>query len=347
MATLGFMGALLHTLNHSLFKSVLFYGAGNVYQSSHTVNIERLGGLIRQMPHTALLFLISALAICGLPPLNGFISEFLIYGGIYDWLFSAGLVSLIVITFSVLGLVMIGGLAIFCFTKAFSIVFLGINRSKPEIHYKEMSFWQLFPMYMAVILMIFIGLFPSAFLNLLKLPVGLFTRNIKFDNSLPQMGTIDSLQTFVWVSAGFILTILAVWGIRKLVNRSKKITTAPTWGCGYLAPTSKIQYTANSFVRTYTKLAKPILYIKKDENEISGVFPTGKHYKTHPHDSIERILIDIPLKKLATTRKWFVFLQNGYLQRYILYGIIFIASVIVIPILIDNILTFLQFLNHL
>ncbi|HAH24622.1 MAG TPA: hypothetical protein DCL77_12870, partial [Prolixibacteraceae bacterium] len=80
MATLGFMGALLHTLNHSLFKSLLFYSAGNVYQSAHTVSIERLGGIIKQMPHTALLFLIAALAICGLPPLNGFISEFLIYG---------------------------------------------------------------------------------------------------------------------------------------------------------------------------------------------------------------------------------------------------------------------------
>lgn len=347
MATLGFMGALLHTLNHSLFKSLLFYSAGNVYQSAHTMSIERLGGLIKQMPHTALLFLIGALAICGLPPLNGFISEFLIYGGIYDWILSAGLVSLIIITFSILGLVLIGGLAIFCFTKAFSIVFLGSNRSKPEIHATEMSFWQLVPIYMAAALMIFIGLFPTVFLNLLKQPVGLFTRNIAFNPNLPQIGTIDSLQTINWVSAGFILFVLAVWGIRKLVNRSKIITTAPTWGGGYCVPSPKIQYTANSFVRSYTKLAKPMLFIEKEENEITGIFPSEKHYETHPYDNIERILIDIPLKKVAALREWFVFLQNGHLQRYILYGIVFIASVIVIPVLIDSILTFLQFLNHL
>lgn len=323
MSTLGFMGSLLHILNHSLFKSLLFYSAGNVYQSTHTMNVERLGGLIKQMPHTAFLFLIGALAICGLPPLNGFISEFLIYGGIYDWLFSADLISLIIITFSILGLVAIGGLAIFCFTKAFSIVFLGTNRSnpdsksssKPEIHISEMSFWQLFPMYMAAALMIFISLFPSVFLNLLIKPVALFTNDIVFNPNLPQMGTLDSLDTINWVSAGFILLILAVWGMRKLVNRSKVIAIAPTWGCGYCQPSSKIQYTANSFVRTYTKLAKPMLFIEKDEAEITGIFPSKKHYKTHPYDNIERILIDIPLKKVSAIREWFVFLQNGRLCR--------------------------------
>ena len=347
MATLGFMGALLHTLNHSLFKSLLFYSAGNVYQSAHTMSIERLGGIIKQMPHTALLFLIAALAICGLPPLNGFISEFLIYGGIYDWILSAGLVSLIIITFSILGLVLIGGLAIFCFTKAFSIVFLGTNRSKPEIQPTERSFCRLFPMYMAAAFMLFIGLFPSVFLNLLKQPVELFTRNIAFNHNLPQVGTMDSLQTINWVSAGFILFTLAVWGLRKLVNRSKTITIEPTWGCGYPVPSSKIQYTANSFVRTYTKLAKPMLYIEKEESRITGVFPSEKIYETHPYDNIERVLIDYPIKKVGALREWFVFLQNGQLQRYILYGIVFIASVIVIPILIDSIMTFVQFLNHL
>jgi hypothetical protein len=100
-------------------------------------------------------------------------------------------------------------------------------------------------------------------------------------------------------------------------------------------------------VRTYTKLAKPMLFIEKDETEITGIFPSKRHYETHPYDNIERILIDFPLKKIASIREWFVFLQNGHLQRYILYGIVFIASVIVIPVLIDSFLTVLQFLNHL
>ena len=98
LIVLGFAGALLHTLNHSLFKSLLFYGAGNVYQSAHTMDIEKLGGLGKRMPHTALLFLIAALAICGLPPFNGFVSEFLIYNGMFAGLHDSdkGLLSYIV-----------------------------------------------------------------------------------------------------------------------------------------------------------------------------------------------------------------------------------------------------------
>ena len=160
MAILGFSGALLHTLNHSLFKSLLFYSAGNVYQAAHTLNVERLGGLIKKMPQTAVLFLIAAIAICGLPPLNGFISEFLIYGGLYNWLYSANLISLIAMVFSVGVLVLIGGLALLCFTKAFSIVFLGNSRDVHHDEICETGFWQLFPMYLIVSLMIFIGLFP-------------------------------------------------------------------------------------------------------------------------------------------------------------------------------------------
>ena len=89
LTTLGFAGALLHTLNHSLFKSLLFFGAGNVYQLLHTMNMEKLGGIIKKMPHTAVLFLIAALAICGLPPFNGFVSEFLIYSGLFQGIMTA------------------------------------------------------------------------------------------------------------------------------------------------------------------------------------------------------------------------------------------------------------------
>jgi formate hydrogenlyase subunit 3/multisubunit Na+/H+ antiporter MnhD subunit len=156
MAILGFSGALLHTLNHSLFKSLLFYSAGNVLQSAHTVSIERLGGLIKKMPATSLLFLVGAIAICGLPPLNGFISEFVIYGGLYNWLYSAGVISQIAIIFALTGLVIIGGLAIMCFTKAFGIVFLGTNRSG-QTELEETGSMGLYPMYAIALFMISIS----------------------------------------------------------------------------------------------------------------------------------------------------------------------------------------------
>jgi hydrogenase-4 component B len=347
MAILGFSGAMLHTLNHSLFKSLLFYSAGNVFQATHTVNIERLGGIIKKMPQTSVLFLIAALAICGLPPLNGFISEFMIFGGLYNWLFSASLISLITIVFSLMGLVLIGGLALLCFTKAFSIVFLGNQRSIPHDEIHETGFWQLFPMYLTVSLMIIIGLFPSIFIDVLQRPVNLFTQHIVFDLNLIKVGAIESLKTINWLLLGFIVFVISVIKLRKYITRKKTVETGTTWGCGYSTADSKLQYTANSFVRSYSKLAKPLLDIEKKEVGISEVFPSGKHYETDPYDKIERIFIDKPLKLINKITDKFLFLQNGQLQIYILYGIIFITAVICLPLIIDKILTILHFLNNL
>jgi hydrogenase-4 component B len=347
MAILGFTGAMLHTLNHSLFKSLLFYSAGNVLQATHTVSIEKLGGLIKKMPRTSILFLTAAVAICGLPPLNGFISEFLIFGGLYNWLYSASLISLIAIVFSLVGLVLIGGLAILCFTKAFSIVFLGNQRTVPPEEITETGFWQLMPMYLTVAFMVIIGLFPLFFINALQRPVNLFTHDVIFNLNLIRVGTIDSLKIINWLFAGFILIVLAVLGIRKYLSRNKVIESGPTWGCGYPTTDSKLQYTASSFVRSHAKLAKPLLEIEKKEVEIAEVFPHARHYETDSYDKIERILIDKPLKQLNSFTDLFLFLQNGQLQRYILYGIIFITAVLVLPMIIDKILTILHFLNNL
>ena len=347
MAILGFTGALLHTLNHSLFKSLLFYSAGNVLQAAHTMNIERLGGLFKKMPQTALLFLVGAVAICGLPPLNGFVSEFLLFGGIYNWLYSASLISLITIVFTLVGLVLIGGLALLCFTKAFSIVFLGNYRDLNPVEIHERGFWQILPMYFTAALMISIGMFPSFFINALQRPVNLYTHNIVFNLNLIKVGAIDSLKVINWLFYGFILLVLILSALRKYVNRKKVIEMGPTWGCGSSATSAKIQYTANSFVRSYAKLAKPLLDIEKKEVEILEVFPSRKHYETDPYDKIERIFIDKPLKLINSITDFFMFLQNGYLQRYILYGIIFITAVICVPLIIDKILTIIHFLNNL
>jgi len=347
MAILGFSGALLHTLNHSLFKSLLFYSAGNVYQSARTVNIEHLGGIIKKMPKTAILFLIAAIAICGLPPLNGFISEFLILGSLYNWVFSANLISLIMIVFAIGGLVLIGGLAMMCFTKAFSIVFLGNSRNLDSGDIHERGFWQLLPMYMTVIFMICIGLFPSFFLDALQRPVNLFTHTIVFNLNLLKVGSIDSLQIINWLFLGFIIFILVMIALRNFINRKNTIEEGPTWGCAYGTQGSKLQYTAGSFVRSYSKLAKPVLDIEKKEVEIDEVFPVRKHYETNPYDKIERIFIDKPLKFLSRISDVFLFLQNGHLQRYIIYGIIFITGVICLPLIFEKILTLIHFLTDL
>ena len=347
LATLGFAGALLHTLNHSLFKSLLFYTAGNIYQATHTMDIEKLGGLVKKMPQTAALFLIAAIAICGIPPFNGFVSEFIIYTGLYNWLSDATLLQLLAAIFSTAGLALIGGLAMLCFTKAFGVVFLGTARCELPHSCKEVSFLQLLPMYFLAVVILLIGLFPMSFINLLSQPVGLFTGSVSLELNHAQVNAYNAIQSISLASWILILLIISIFIIRKFVLSHHKVSTGPTWGCGYTAPTSKIQYTASSFVRTYSKLFAPFLSMGKHEDEILGVFPSEGKYHTHPYDEIEKWLIDSPLKLNKSFMGRFLFLNNGKLQFYILYGVLFILAVMSFPVIYQNIYSFINFLKQL
>jgi hydrogenase-4 component B len=346
LASLGFAGAMLHVLNHALFKSLLFYTAGNVYQSVHNLNIESLGGLIKKMPQTATLFLIASIAICGIPPLNGFISEFIIYNGLYIWLQNSTLVSLITIIFSILGLVLIGGLAMVCFTKAFGIVFLGNPRCEFRHEIKEVPFIQLVPLYLIAFFILVIGLFPKKFLNILSKPVNLLAGNDQYAFNPFQGKSFDALQSISWAAWGLILMVIILLVFRKFVMVNRTAEVGPTWSCGYIAPSARQQYTASSFIRTYGKLFSSVLLSFRSEKEISGVFPTEGHYESHPYDKIEKWLIDKPLKAYKSLMGQFLFLQNGKLQFYILYGIIFIVSVICIPLLYEKIIEFIHFIKQ-
>ena len=158
---LGFGGALLHVLNHSLFKSLLFFAAGSVYQQTHTRDMERLGGLIKSMPQTAIIFLIGAVAIAGIPPFNGFVSEFVIYSGLIEGLKSdnINLISLLILSFA--GLSLMGGLSILTFTKSFGTLFLGNERETLPHQPHEVSRIMLLPQYLIIAVMLSIAFVPQ------------------------------------------------------------------------------------------------------------------------------------------------------------------------------------------
>ena len=347
LSSLGFAGALLHTLNHSLFKSLLFFTAGNVYQATHTLDIEKLGGLIKKMPQTAFLFLIAALAISGLPPFNGFISEFILYTGLFSSIHNAFITSLIGIVFTITGLVLIGGLALMCFTKAFGVVFLGNPRHTFQHEVKEVSFYQLLPLYFIAAVLVFIGLFPKVFLDLLIKPVQLFTTLHQLPFISFQGNGVEALLSVSKAGWFLILMVLLLLGIRKLLLRKRAITVSSTWNCGYIAPTAKIQYTASSFVKTYTLLFASFFQISKKEKEVEGVFPVAARLETHPYDKLEKWLIDYPTTNFKLFLGRFRFFQNGKLQFYILYGIVFIVAIISIPIIYDQVILFIEFLKQL
>ncbi|HOC26369.1 MAG TPA: proton-conducting transporter membrane subunit, partial [bacterium] len=168
LAVFGFAGCLLHILNHSIFKSLLFMGAGAVKQQCHTLEIDRLGGLQKRMPLTAAAFIIGAAAISGLPLLNGFVSEFMIYFGAFDAVTSMAKGATALPLLSLLGLAAIGALAVACFTKASGVVFLGEARTPAGEGAREVSAVMLLPMLLLAGLCIAAGVAPALLLPLLQ-----------------------------------------------------------------------------------------------------------------------------------------------------------------------------------
>jgi len=327
VALAGYCGALLHTLNHSLFKSLLFFTAGTVYRKAHTVNIEELGGLGKRMPYTAFMFLIAALAITGFPPFNGFISEFLIYSSMYTGMTEGNLHLSMVFFYCIFALVMVGGLAFICFTKAFGIVFLGTPRHELPYDCGEAEIWALVPQAIIVAAIMAIGLFPAPFIMALVSKPALAM--------MPGMSGAAELllpvnNTMGSISAGSMILIIicaSVYGLKLWITRNEKVRRSPTWGCGYTGSSPKLQYTATSFVKSYTEIASPLLRIHIKESKITGIFPSKGFFHTHSYDKIEEILIDHNLLRVAKFMNLFGFLQNGFIQYYILYGVIFIIAI--------------------
>lgn len=325
LAVLGFGGGILHILNHSLFKSLLFYTAGSVYKQTHTRKIERLGGLVKKMPKTALLFLLGALAICGLPPFNGFISEFLIYAGMFKSLQAAGLYTDIVLLSAFSGLAIIGGLAIFCFTKVFGIIFLGTARSEQAAHASEVNSSMLLPNFIIGFMIVLIGFVPVIFMPALAQIVALFTTDT---NSIHQL--VPTLNKISLTSGIFIISIGVVWVLREWQQKKQSVKQGATWGCGYTGANPALhQYTATSYSDNFVKLSSSLVNVKKDfkafdEDEI---FPQKRNFKTHSSDVFEDNLINTPSNFIQNLIERIAIFQTGKIQHYLLYPLVFLALI--------------------
>jgi formate hydrogenlyase subunit 3/multisubunit Na+/H+ antiporter MnhD subunit len=336
MFVLGFTGGLLHVLNHSLFKSLLFYTAGSVYKATHTRDIESLGGLIKNMPKTAILFLIGAIAISGLPPFNGFVSEFLIYSGLFQNLDAHHINEVILIIATIIGLVLIGGLALFCFTKAFGMVFLGTPRSKAPKNANEVESSMIFPNLLIVLAIIAIGILPTVFYPLILKTITVFN----IDNQIIAGITQHTNHTllYVGISSGVLILLVAlIYFIKYTQHKKVKVVYGPTWGCGYTGADPALhQYTATSFANNYTTLVEPVLEPHKHYEDFKEeeIFPLPKSFESHYGDKIENKLIVKPVNTFIDFFQKLGVLQTGRIRDYIIYPLVFI--------LLISLLTFLK-----
>lgn len=331
LAVLGFAGGLLHILNHSLFKSLLFYTSGNVYQQTHTRNIELLGGLHKRMPQTSALFLLGSLAICGLPPFNGFISEFLIYAGLFKSLEGAGLFQVVFILLGIIALALIGGLAIFCFTKVFSVIFQGTPRSEKVAASHEVGRGMLFPGWLNVSVILVIGLAPLLLMRPLMDVVYVFSGNTGI---IRQMS--PSLNGISLASGIFLALVALLWWLRSRVQQHRKVTHNATWGCGYTGANPAIhQYTSASYADSLRGLASPVVNVKKTYKDLpkDEIFPESRGFETHSSDIIEDHVIDKPANKLLEWMGRIAVFQTGKIQHYLLYALLFLILITVLTLL--------------
>jgi len=331
LAALGFGGGILHILNHSLFKSLLFYTAGSVYKQTHTRNIEQLGGLIKKMPKTALFFLLGAIAISGLPPFNGFISEFLIYSGIFKSLHSAGLFTDIVLMFSFAGLAIIGGLALFCFTKVFSVIFLGTTRSSKVEHATEVNSSMLIPDFIIGFMIIIIGFVPVIFVHPLSQIIGSFFIET---TAIHQM--ISTFNNISLSSGVFIIIIGLLWALRSWQQKRQTIKEDKTWACAYTGANPAVhQYTATSYADNFRQLSSKIVNVKKDFKDFdeTEIFPKKRKFETHSSDIFENYLITIPSDRILAFLEKIAVFQTGKIQHYLLYALLFLALIFLLTFL--------------
>jgi hydrogenase-4 component B len=311
---LGMAGALLHILNHSFFKPLLFLGSGVVIHATGTREMNLMGGVGKGMPQAAALFLVGTVAICGIPPLNGFVSEFLLYLGFFKQLKAGSLVYLVLLAPL---LALVGGLAVVAFTKLYSSVFLGTPRSSAAAHPHEAGLTMLVPMAFFALLCLLIGVAPQLALRLVSPAITAFCPQLSSISVAAEYSAVLSqlsLAALLLLSAAVVSALLWRWRLGK-----KVVSSASTWGCGYQRGTARMQYNGTSFSELAVSVFDGIMRQQVERPSLTGLFPDRSHCSDRPTETLlERIVT--PLFTGAGHLFGFLHrLQHGLMHIYMLY----------------------------
>lgn len=322
---LGLGGALFHVWSHSLFKPLLFFGAGSVLHGAGTRRIDHLGGLARRMPRTAGLFVVGAVAICALPPLNGFVGEMLIYLGLFRTLGAGG--GLGWPAAAVPALALAGGLAVVAFTKLVGVVFLGEPRTEAAAHAHESSPGMLGPMVLLAALCVLLGGLPAIAAPLIDAAVGGWWT--PRGAAAPSILAVSPLGWAPFLAA----MLLALAGAAFLVLRRRvkpgSVSRPGTWDCGYAAPNARMQYTGSSFAQSLVALFAWGLWPRVRRMRPQGLFPTPASFASEVPDVVLDRLVLPTIRVLSDFLRWARVLQQGQIQVYVLYVLLTVIALFV------------------
>ena len=325
----GMCGALLHTVNHSLFKTILFLNAGNIYSKLHTTSMNEMGGLAKYMPITAIITLFGAVAICALPPLNGFISELLMYIGMFN-----GVSDGHEVLYSVAGIIalsLIGGIAVLVFTKLFGVVFLGSPRSTHVAESSEVDSLRIGAMAIPAAMILIIGLFPQFAIRPIAIIAEAITgadKSIAVNHFEP---TLKALSASIWV---LLAIVLLLYALKHKLQSKRKIEQGPTWGCGFTAPNARMQYTGESFSEGLESIGRPLMKNTVDGRAVDKdeIFPLPHKYRVRHNDKVDSLLGQWWVQLMHRINKYVMRLRTGRVNNYITYALAFFVLVLILSL---------------
>lgn len=318
IAILGVAGAVLHTWNHALFKSLLFLGAGAVVHATGTRHIDHLGGLLKSMPRAGLAVFCGGLAVAALPPCNGFVGEWLLYRGLFaaldarPWL----------VGIAAPAMAFAGALALGAFVKLFGIVFLGEPRHGVQDTQDP-------PPAMLRTLQVLAGC-------CLALGLGAPVLLLPLDRLAAAWLRHPGARGLLWGATGLDALMLSAMGTLLLLVAAllakalgRRLAAGPrredaTWGCGYLAPTPRMQYTGLSLAGWFTEL---VPWNRGRGGRVMGLFPHESTFHAESADALQEGLVEPRLKRLAERLMAFRRLQHGLLPLYLLYILVALVAV--------------------
>lgn len=334
LLSLALTATLLHTLNHAIFKSLLFMSAGAVQYSAHTKNMEKLGGLIKKMPIASIFILIGCLSISAVPPFNGFISEFMIFQTIINSIsyFAPSGSFLLVVVFMVAAaaLALTGALVAFCFVKLFGISFLGMPRSREAENSKEPGKPMLVALALAAVLCLLSGIFPKYTISLVDCVSSqlINTKLLSTNWSLTSLPHYPVENSSLKISVGLIAIMLVIFGgiVSMIVMSLRKRTSVErynTWDCGFTKLNPKMQYSATGFSKSLRIIFRGFFKPTRDLVITEGIEPyhikKGK-YTTSTVKVFEKYLYEPFVKFIINfSRKIRFTIQTGSIHAYLMY----------------------------
>ena len=331
LAALALTATLYHALNHAFMKSLLFLGTGSVLHATGERHLGKLGGLIHKMPKLALLMLAGTLAAAGLPPLNGFVSEWLL---LQAFLLSPGLPQPylnMLVPIAAAALVLAAALSGYVMVKFYGVIFLGQPREEKLAHVHDAGIWERIGMLCMVVACIALGVFPTFVILHLDFVTEMLVHNSLGASAVKtgwllltpiqaERASYGPLILLFIIVAGGLITMLTV---KKFYHG--RLRRGPAWDCGYPAQTARMQDTAEGFGQPIRQIFEWFMGVVK---QLPTPFDLHPHYHSETHDRLWNLFY-VPIKQLnEMVGNQVGKLQHGRIHIYLLYSFVTLLALL-------------------